>query len=100
MTGSSGIGPILPPPLDKGIPDGAGKIEDKNFRHLLQNSLNQISELNQKADSAIKKLATGEIEDVHQVMIAVKKADLAFKTMMQIRNKLIEAYKELMRMQF
>jgi flagellar hook-basal body complex protein FliE len=44
-------------------------------------------------------LTTGEVEDVHQVMIAMNEADLAFRMMLEVRNKLVEAYKEVARLQ-
>ena len=42
---------------------------------------------------------SGEVEDVHTAMIAMQKADLSFQLLMQVRNKLVEAYREVMRMQ-
>lgn len=76
------------------------KSDGVDFKEILQNSINQINDMNDKADQAIEKLATGEIQDMHQVMIAIEKADLTFKTMMQIRNKLLDAYQEVMKMRF
>ena len=49
-------------------------------------------------DKSIEQMATGEIEDVHQVMIAVEQANTAMEFMLEIRNKIIEAYQEVMRM--
>ena len=46
------------------------------------------------AAESVQKLATGEITDIHQVMIAMNEADVAFKLMMEVRNKLFAAYKE------
>ncbi len=71
-----------------------------NFPKMLENSMNEISEMNKNADEALQKLVTGEVQDVHQVMVAMEKANLTFMTMMQIRNKLIDAYKEVMGMHF
>ncbi|RKY86908.1 flagellar hook-basal body complex protein FliE, partial [candidate division KSB1 bacterium] len=45
------------------------------------------------------KLLTGEIKDVHDVMVAVEKANTSFELMMEIRNKMLDAYREIMRMQ-
>ena len=50
------------------------------------------------ADHAILDLATGKTENIHEVMLAVTKADLTFRTVLQIRNRLTEAYQEIMRM--
>jgi flagellar hook-basal body complex protein FliE len=71
-----------------------------NFPKILENSINQITEMNKNADEAIEKLVSGEVQDVHQVMIAMEKANLTFMTMMQVRNKLLDAYKEVMNMHF
>lgn len=86
-------------PLEAGASqvDKSGGID---FKEILQNSINEINDMNDKADQAIEKLATGEVQDMHQVMIAIEKADLTFKTMMQIRNKLVDAYQEVMKMRF
>ncbi len=72
----------------------------ESFQKVLESALDQMNEVNLKADQAIEKLATGEIQDVHQVMLAVEKANLTFTTMMQIRNKLIEAYNQVLQMRF
>ena len=62
------------------------------------NSIAEVQKLQTQADQAIKDLAAGEIADVSQALVAVEKADIAFSTMMQIRNKIIEAYQEVIRM--
>ena len=95
------IRPILP---IKSIPEleGKGKVEsnDSSFKELLQNSIDEINKLHNKADQAIEKMASGEVHNAHQVMMAVEKANLTFSMMMQIRKKLLEAYKEIMKMGF
>lgn len=70
-----------------------------SFKELLADSLREVQRLENEADSAIKKLVAGEIKDVTEVMVAVEKADLAFQTMMAVRNRLVAAYEEVMRMQ-
>lgn len=56
----------------------------------------QISEANQKTGE----FATGKHHDLHEIMIATEKADISFRLLLQIRNKLLEGYQEIMRMQF
>jgi len=75
--------------------------EEKNisFHRLLGNLIQQVNELEKNADQSIQKLIAGEVDNVHQVMIAVQEANLAFRLMMEIRNKLVEAYQEIMRIQ-
>ena len=51
------------------------------------------------ADIAVQKLVTGENKNIHETLLAVEQAEIAFKTMNQIRTKVIDAYKEIMRMQ-
>jgi len=58
-----------------------------------------VGELEKEADNEVQKLAKMETQDIHNTMIAVEKADLTFQMMMQIRNKIISAYEEIMRMQ-
>jgi len=89
-----------------GIPDiiykGMKRVEPKktDFSQMLKNTIEEINTLQVKADKAIEALATGESKNIHQTMIAIEKADISFKMMMQVRNKLLEAYKEIMHMQF
>lgn len=76
--------------------DGAG---GPSFGDAIKGALNKVSELQQKADDQAVKLATGDVEDIHQAMIAMNKAKLAFDFTLQVRNKVIEAYQEVMRTQ-
>jgi flagellar hook-basal body complex protein FliE len=65
------------------------------FGETLLDSLRQVNNLQQDADRAVEALFTGEAANPAEVLTAVQKADLAFRTMMQIRNKLVAAYDEL-----
>jgi flagellar hook-basal body complex protein FliE len=71
----------------------------KSFTELLAENLTKVNQMQNEANTAIQKLASGESKNIHETMLAVEKADIAFKTMNQIRGKLIDAYKEIMRMQ-
>jgi len=75
-------------------PDGP-----KSFKEVLAESIGEVQRLQNEADTTIKKLVAGEIKDVTDAMIAVEKADMAFQTMMAVRNKMVAAYEEIMRMQ-
>ena len=57
-----------------------------------------MHQLKLNADQAINDLAAGKQKDIHQTMISLEKADVAFQLMMQIRNKIIAAYETVMRM--
>lgn len=70
----------------------------KSFKDLLMDSIDEVNRLQSEADQARINLATGRTENVAEVFTAVKKADLAFQTLMQIRNKLMDAYDEIKQM--
>ncbi len=59
----------------------------------------KVNDLQLQADSEIQKLATGESKGLHEVMLAVEKSGIAFQFLNQVRNKAIESYQEIMRMQ-
>ncbi|NLE02469.1 MAG: flagellar hook-basal body complex protein FliE [Fibrobacter sp.] len=67
------------------------------FKDTLKNFVNDVNEMQQKADQSIEKMAAGEITDVHQVMTTVEEANVAFNMMMELRNKVMDAYQEIMR---
>jgi len=70
-----------------------------NFGDLLKDALKDVNDAQLNADEAIKKVLNGETEDIHETMIALQKADVSLKLMMEVRNKLLEAYQEIMRTQ-
>ncbi|MDD5674145.1 MAG: flagellar hook-basal body complex protein FliE [Chitinivibrionales bacterium] len=69
-----------------------------SFKDTLNGFLNDVNEMQVKADQSIEKMVSGEITDVHQVMSAVEEANVSFNMMMEIRNKVMDAYQEIMRM--
>lgn len=73
--------------------------EKTGFGQYLKNALEEVNSLELQADSLTKKLAAGEDVDIHTVMIATEKANIALQLTMQVRNKAVEAYNEIMRMQ-
>ena len=58
-----------------------------------------MDDLHKKAEVATGKMVTGELKDVHQVIMAMEEAQTSFRLMMEVRNKMIEAYREVIRMQ-
>jgi flagellar hook-basal body complex protein FliE len=68
--------------------------ERSDFASQLQAAFNHIERLHTDADQQIAGLLNGQGEDIHKVMIAVEKANLSFQLMMQVRNKIIQAYRE------
>ena len=80
-------------------PQSISKKEESSFKDILVEAVSEVQKLQEEADTTIKQLVSGEIKDVTEVMIAVQKADTAFQTLMAVRNKVITAYEEIMRMQ-
>ena len=74
-------------------------VEESKFGNVLNQAMQEIDHLQNESHQEIEKVLGGDITDVHSAMIAMQKADLSFQMMMQIRNKLVEAYHEIMRMQ-
>jgi flagellar hook-basal body complex protein FliE len=66
-----------------------------SFKDYLLDSIRQVNDMQQQADSAVEKLVTGGDITTAEVLTAVQKADIAFKYMLQIRNKLVQAYDEI-----
>ena len=69
------------------------------FQQVLGQVIDQTVKLQTAAEEETKKFLTGEVDDLHKVMIAEEKAALAFQLTMQVRNKMVEAYQEIIRMQ-
>jgi flagellar hook-basal body complex protein FliE len=71
----------------------------ESFGDVLREAISTTNDLQKQSNQEIQKLITGETQDLHATMIAVQKADLSFQMMMQVRNKLVNAYQEIMRTQ-
>jgi flagellar hook-basal body complex protein FliE len=69
------------------------------FAGLLTNALAAADQSNATANAAIQDLATGKAQDLHQVSLAVAEADLSFRMMLELRNRLTESFQEVARMQ-
>ena len=70
------------------------------FADLMADAAGQVKQLDQQAESAVTGLMTGSGVDVHQAMIATEKADMAFELALAVRNKAVQAYQQVMGMQF
>lgn len=73
-------------------------VPSTNFRDVLLNSLDEVNRLQSEADAGVQRLVTGETDNVAEVLLAVNKAGIAFDLLMEIRNKLSDAYKEIQQM--
>ena len=66
---------------------------------MLEHALGNLNDLAQQADAMATRAATGEDVDLHEVMLAMESAGLGFQLALQVRNKLVDAYQEISRMQ-
>ena len=73
----------------------SSKPQNSEFKDLLSGFIHDVNDLQLQAKDQIEKLATGEVKDLHQVLVASTEADTSFKIMMDIRNRLMAAYKEI-----
>lgn len=73
--------------------------KDMSFGDFLAKSVGEVNGLQTQANQAIQKLASGESKNLQETMLIVEKAEIAFKQMNQVRQKVIDAYKEVMRIQ-
>ncbi len=69
------------------------------FGHLLERSLEDVNRAQVEANTAIKEMVAGRSKNIHETMLTLERADTSLKMMMQVRNKILDAYREIMRMQ-
>ncbi|WP_297441913.1 flagellar hook-basal body complex protein FliE [Sulfurimonas sp.] len=78
-------------------------LETKNptegFAQQLKSALNEVNDIQKTSEEAIADLATGQVKDLHQAALAIGKAETSMKLMLEIRNKALNAYKEIGRTQ-
>ncbi len=79
------------------IPQAGGK--EVEFSKLLSNSVETVNAYQVQADTAVKELVAGRSKNIHETMLTIERADTSLKLMMQVRNKILDAYREIMRMQ-
>jgi len=92
------ISPIRPPqaPMAPVAPGAAGRA---GFSELFNQAVDQVSAAKASADSSIASFLNGETEDLHKVALAQQRASIQFDLFLQVRNKLVSAYQEVMRSQ-
>lgn len=83
----------------QGAAPASGAVKGAGFSEALEKSLAEVNAMLIESDKKSVDMATGKSENLHDAMITFEKAETAFKLMMQVRNKAIEAYHEIMRMQ-
>ncbi|WP_041302713.1 MULTISPECIES: flagellar hook-basal body complex protein FliE [Helicobacter] len=74
-------------------------MEKGEFSAMLKHSIDELNNTQKESDKALADMATGQVKDLHQAAIAIGKAETSMKLMLEVRNKAISAYKELLRTQ-
>jgi flagellar hook-basal body complex protein FliE len=85
--------PLSPGSVGKSSEPGA------SFADTLKGAIDNVNQLQKASDKSAQDMATGRTDNVADVMIAAEKADIALRVMVQVRNKIIDAYQEIMKMQ-
>ncbi len=91
-----GLGAARYTPLGRPL-EGAGEVS--SFKDTLESALADVNGAQLDAGALVNRLTSGENVDLHDVMISAEEASVAFELLMEIRNKLLEAYQEIQRMQ-
>lgn len=93
------IGPSRPTMLSDDLERNTKTKNENHFSSFLSNALNKVNEQQLISDEYKKLLATGDVDNLHDVTIAQEKANISLQLTLSIRNKIVEAYREIMRMQ-
>jgi flagellar hook-basal body complex protein FliE len=89
--------PYMPQTASLDPSDSEGGV---SFGDVLKSAVNQVNQVNDSAAAQVNNLLQGGSSDMNDVMIAVEKADVSFQLMMQVRNKIVNAYQDIEKMQF
>ncbi|MCL5058543.1 MAG: flagellar hook-basal body complex protein FliE [Actinobacteria bacterium] len=89
---------IMPSEM-KAAPEKQGAAGEGSFGEVLSRALADVNSAQLKADETTKQFLTGEIQDIHQVTIAAEQARIMMQLAVEVRNKVVEAYQEMSRMQ-
>ena len=71
----------------------------EGFADKLKSAINEVNDLQEKSEKAMSDIATGQVKDLHQAALAIDKAEISMKLMLEVRNKALNAYKEISRTQ-
>ena len=94
------IVPVSMPAAVPSIQPGGGlKPQPGSFQSALTSAISQVEQSQQESQSTIAKFLSGEDEEIHKVALATQQAELSFDLFLQVRNKVVSAYQEVMRMQ-
>ncbi len=99
MTNVNISGSLNPVSITPEKPDSEKQAGGSSFGSVLKDAISDISKLQNDADKTIAKVQLEDAGSIHEAMIALEKAGISFQVMMQVRNKILDAYQEVMRMQ-
>ena len=98
--GARAVQQVIPNEMGAALPiPGADAKDGKSFGRFLTDALGDVNALQHNAGDTVQKFATGAPMDIHQVMIAIEQASTALALTTQVRNKLVDAYQEVMHTQ-
>lgn len=78
---------------------GSDSASNGEFSKLLKKSIDELNQVQETSDKALADMASGQLKDLHQAAIAIGKAETSMKLMLEVRNKALSAYKEILRTQ-
>ena len=93
------IQPISAPALPNSIRPAGEAPSGSGFQDIFSGAVGQVESMSQQASTTVENFLSGEGEDLHTVALATQRADLAFEMFQQVRNKIVSAYQEVMKMQ-
>jgi flagellar hook-basal body complex protein FliE len=100
MPSPIGFAPVSPiAPVIQPAAPAAEAVSGEAFSNIFQDAVARVEETQKAADGQIRKFLSGENQEVHEVVIATQQAELTLEMFLQVRNKVVEAYQEIMRMQ-
>jgi flagellar hook-basal body complex protein FliE len=96
IKGITDIAPVSPV-----APIGSGAKADKSasFSSMLQSAIERVESSRSSANDAVEKFVSGQDQDLHTTILATQRASLDFELLLQVRNKVVQSYQEIMRMQ-
>jgi len=95
----SPIQPIETPAIDSASIGSSQSTGGANFSDILSGAINEVEGAHNDATASVQRFLSGEGEDLHSTILASQRADLEFQMFMQVRNKVVSAYQEIMKMQ-
>ena len=94
-----GVGQLSTSDLFQTKNKSTAKVEGSSFGDVLKKSIGEVNDIQKNAEKAMEDMATGQVKDLHQAALAIGKAETSMKLMLEVRNKAVSAYKEILRTQ-